>query len=726
MPGSPSAPTPDIIRVSFEEIQFEPDSQHFRARDIKVVAGEYTVTGKFAEGVMDKEIAFTGGATLTYRGQTINGETIRFSPPTKRYRIEGLHSSLSPEFLGGRLLSPLNLRGSEIYGRQNEPIIGIDIDATTCERANPHYFVRAGEVRVEPGKTVILKRATLVFWGKRIITLPTLVIPLNRRIRNSGYTPQFGRSVDEGFFVKSALNYLLADRAPGLFRLDLMEKKGIGTGIEQDWNLAKTAGLLALYAIPTGGTNKNLSGRLNNRFNLGGGEMLTLDTDYQKNSYQALPETTNSSTRLGFNRSVAGSNTGLNMSKQSTQSGGSSNTSLAANLTQGFQFGRSISTNFNADYSQYKSGSGSSTLQTTETLATRFQADQRSQNYSLQLTANRNVPIGQRATGSFFGGVERLPELSLTNYRFTQGWLSRIPANFLLSAGRYMEGGSGSASSTTQTDRAVFGFDITNTRLSLSKSTDLNVAGGFQQSMYGDGFAQYVIRNNTTLTQRWNKRSGVNFNYTYQRPEGGTPFRFDQLGQYHALNADAGFLDDRRLQLTARVGYDFARTSFGGAPAQPWQTLSANLLIRPVNWARMRNLFTFDPNTGKMVSATASLQIRGHRELSFDTVARYDPSRHRFGNINSYINLPIGNQWRVLAILQYNGYLNRFESRNLEVIKSLSDCMEASFTYIDNPFGFRNDRQFYFQIRIKALPTIQRFGTGQYGQALDTGIGEIY
>ena len=74
--------------------------------------------------------------------------------------------------------------------------------------------------------------------------------------------------------------------------------------------LAKTAGLLALYAIPTGGTNKNLSGRLNNRFNLGGGETLTLDTDYQKNSYLALPETTNSSTRLGFNRSVAGSNTG--------------------------------------------------------------------------------------------------------------------------------------------------------------------------------------------------------------------------------------------------------------------------------------------------------------------------------------------------------------------------------------------------------------------------------
>jgi hypothetical protein len=79
----------------------------------------------------------------------------------------------------------------------------------------------------------------------------------------------------------------------------------------------------------------------------------------------------------------------------------------------------------------------------------------------------------------------------------------------------------------------------------------------------------------------------------------------------------------------------------------------------------------------------------------------------------------------VIAILQYNGFLNRFESRNLEVIRDLH-CMEAVFTYIDNPFGFRNDKQFYFQLRIKALPQARGIGTGQFGQALDTGVGEIF
>src|SRR5262249_16446228 len=256
------------------------------------------------------------------------------------------------------------------------------------------------------------------------------------------------------------------------------------------------------------------------------------------------------------------------------------------------------------------------TSQRTEQLSTRFQADQHTNNYSLQLSMNRNVPIGNRAVGSFFGGVEKLPELSLTNYRFTQGFLSKAPVNFLLSAGRYSEGDtSGTGSTTVQTDRGVAGFDLTGSRYRLSPSTDLNVAGGFQQFLYTDGFAQYVVRNNTTLTQRFNKRSGVNFNYTYQRLEGATPFRFDRQGQFHALNADMGMLDDSHIQLSVRVGYDFARTGFSGFAPMPWQTVSANLLIRPVNWARERTLFSFDPNTGKFVSATADLRFRGHNDF---------------------------------------------------------------------------------------------------------------
>jgi len=728
IPRQTPSPLPrlsDIVEITADEAELE--GNILRAKNVRVAVGEYTLLGGRVEGDIEKELLFTDNASLTFRGQRIVGDAIRFSLKSKAFRVENLHTSLSPEFLQGYLLSPLYLSAGTIQGQRNRPLIGEDIDATTCERPRPDYLLRAGEVKVEQGKRIILRRATFILWGKRLFTLPTLIIPLDQRPRSlrTDYLPNFGRTQEEGWFVKSALSYLLADRVPGLLHLDVMEKKGLGTGFEQAWNLAKSAGTLTFYAIPTGGTNRNLSGHLNNRLSLGGGQFLTTENSFQQNSFLALPNTTSFNTRLGYTRIEEGLSTTLHIGRNAIDSAGSTSRSYTLNLAQDWQYSSFGRMGLTADYSRY-STSGPGFSQRTEQLSTRFNASHRSDNFILELTANKNIPIGQRLAQSFFSGVEKLPEITLSQFRFTRGTLSQIPATFSLSVGKYSEGSTafGSGAARTTTERVVAGFDIANIRYRLSPSTGLNISAGFQQYFYGEGAAQYVVRNTAQLTQRWNKRSGLNLSYHYQRPEGGTPFLFDRLGQFHTLHADIGFLDDRRLQLTARVGYDFAQRGFGGF-RQPWQTLSANLLLRPIEWARLRNLITFDPNTGKLLFVTTDLRLRGHNEFALDLVARYDPRQRKVGNLNGYFNLPIGNLWRVIALFQYNGFLNRFESRNLQIIRDFH-CLEASLTYMENPFGFRSDRQIFFQLRIKAFPIFQRFGIGQFGQVIDTSIGEAY
>lgn len=735
------------MKISGAEVERE--GTHIRGRSVVIEIGEYTLTAGLVEGDTTRELVFSDNPKLTVRDATITGDTIRFDVRTKAYRIDNLRTALSPDFLQGRLLDDLYLSGETIFGRRRDPIFGELIDATTCDKPDPDYLVRGQEIEVVPGQRVVIRHATFYLWGHRIITLPTFIIPLDKRPRRLrlSHLPQVGRSVEEGYFAKTAFDTLIANRIPGLLRLDLMEKKGVGIGTEQDWRFLRSAGALALYAIPTSGLSKNVSARFDQRQDFGGGQSITLGNDYQKNSYLALPETTNFNTRFGYSRNVEGASTLFNLSRTATDSTSTTfdltgnpikstyrSRSYTGSLGQTLQLDPSFNMSFNADYSRYGTsspGAGTSRLfQQTEQLSTRFQADKRESNYALQLAANKNVPIGSQTQQSFFGGVEKLPEVSLTNYQFTRGLLSQLPATFSVSAGKYSESGSfGFGSGTTAqkvaTERVVAGFDVSNTRVPLGPRTDLNIGGSFQQFLYGqDGIAQYVIRNNTTLTQRWNRSSGINFNYTYQQPEGGTPFRFDQQSRYHALNADIGFLDDRRIQLTARVGYDFGQQSFGGITS-PWQSLSVNLLVRPINWVRFRSLLTFDPNTSRFVSSVADLRLRGHNDTAFDLVGRFDPQRHKFGQINGYFNFTIAREWRLIALFQYNGYLNRFESRNLQIIKDLH-CMEASLTYIDNPFGFRNDRQIFFSLRIKALPFFQRFGVGQFGQAIDTSVGEIY
>jgi hypothetical protein len=721
---------PDVGTVEYEEASIV--GSRIKARNVRVTVGEYTLRGGELEGDLERELVFTGNPSLTFRGQVLTGDRILFSPKAKTFRVENLHTALTPDFLQGRLLSPLYLSAGSISGRRRDPIIGMDLDATTCELSRPDYLVRAGEVIVEPEKRVVLKRATFILWGVRLVTLPVIVIPLDQRLRRprADYLPEFGRSQEEGWFVKAALSYLLADRAPGLYRVDLMEKKGIGLGVEQNWSLTRWEGAFAIYAIPTGGTSRNLSGRVSNRLSLGGGQLLSLDNDFQQNSYLSLPQTTNFHTRLGYQLQTGGINVGLNLTRMATDTEGFRTRSYSASLSQSYPLGKTGSISFSGDYSRFSSVTLPSefnpkgAFQRTEQLHTRMQADQRGDNYLLQFVANKSIPVGKRVGQSFFSGVEKIPEITLSNYRFRRGYLSTLPLTFSLSFGQYSEGGSlfGQQPSTkTTSERVIVGLDAANLRYPLSRSTQLSINSGFQQYFYGEGAAQYVIRSNATLTQQWNRRSGINFTYAYQRPRGGTPFRFDQLGQYHTLNTDIGFLDDSRLQLTARIGYDFAQSGFGGF-RQPWQTLAINLLARPAPWARLQNLLSYDPNNGRMQNIISDLRFRGRNDFSLDMVARYDPVRHKFGNINSYVNLPIGNLWRVVALLQYNGYLKRFESRNIQVVRDLH-CLEASLTYIDNPFGYRNDRQIYFQVRIKAIPIFQRFGTGQFGQAIDTGIG---
>ncbi|HSV74372.1 MAG TPA: hypothetical protein VLH79_11490 [Chthonomonadales bacterium] len=703
-----------------------------RARGVTMTLGEYMLAGERLEGDLDGEIVFTGNPSLTYRGQELRGDLIRFAPRTRAYRIEGLRSGLSSDFLQGRLLSPLYLTASSIAGVRGEPIIGSQGLVTTCDREVPHYVLGAAAIEVEPGRRATLRRAALNLWGHRLLTLPTFVVPLDERSARlrTRRLPNVGRSAEEGWYAKSTFDFGTRGAAPGVLHLDVMERKGIGVGVDQEWDTPRVAGHASFYAIPTGGTQRDLSARISGRLSLGEGQGLRLASDFQRNSFQAMPETTSLNYRLSYDLRTQAASTLIGLGRQATESGGLSTRTHAATLTQSLQLSRTASVNLQADYSRHWSaGRGLTTGLTTfehltEQLTTRLQADQRAPNYTLRLVANRSVPVGAGAAQSFFGGVERLPELSLTNFRFTGGWLAEADARFAVSAGRFSEGRAGRAARRRiMTERVVTSVDIDDRRYALSATTDANIGVGFRQYWYADGYAQYVLRSRSSLTQRWSGRSVLNVTHNYQQPHGGTPFRFDVQSRTHTLDADVGFLDDRRLQLTARVGYDFSGSSFGGV-RRPWHTLAANVLVRPAEWARMQYLASFDPNSGRLTSVVSDWRFRGTGGLAIDVVARYDPARRRFGSVNSFFDLPVGSVWRVAGLFQYNGHLGRFESRNLQIVRDLH-CLEASLTFMENPHGFRNDRQIFFQLRIKALPVFQRFGVGQFGQALDTGVGGL-
>lgn len=711
--------TPNVAHITYESAEFE--GSKIKATNVSVQIGEYSLTGGRLVGDFNNELIFSDNPVLTYKGQTFHGKEIHFFPKNNAWYIDSPKTALTPQFLEGRLTSPLYIYGKDINGKSKNEIIGTDILTTTCDKKKEDYYFLSKKIDVTPGKQVILRHSEFVLWGHHLIDIPTLIIPLDKKPRkfSISHPPMVGESVDEGFFVKSSMNYLLSKNAPGLLKLDLMQKKGIGLGIEQDWKLARMIGVAALYAIPTSGFGKNVTGELHNNFNLGGGQSLQLSTDFQKQSYLALPETTAFQSRLGYILQAMHDNFSMNVSRNENSSSGFTSTSTNANLSQSYH-NMGLQVDFNTDYSLNQSTSNSFSVNTQQ-INTKLNINQQASNYVLGLAANKTF-----SSGGEMGGVEKLPEVDLTNYRFLHGDLSKLPLLLNLSAGSYTEGVSLYPVVNSMTsDRVMLGADLNNLQYSLGGATDINFSEGFEQYLYSEGAAQYSLKNNITLTQRWGKYSGLHIIYAYLKSEGGTPFQFDRIGQYHTLNADVGFLDDRHVQLSLQTGYDLSQSSFGGIPSQPWQTVSGNLLLRPTPWMRLQNQATFDPNSGDFQTLNDDLDLKSNRFGEFELTTQYDPRQHVIGAMNSSFNIHIGKDWKLVGLVQYNGYLGRFESRNLQIIKDLH-CLEASLTYSDNPFGFRNDQQIYFTLRIKAFPFFRTFGAGQFGQAINTSMGKFY
>lgn len=99
-----------------------------------------------------------------------------------------------------------------------------------------------------------------------------------------------------------------------------------------------------------------------------------------------------------------------------------------------------------------------------------------------------------------------------------------------------------------------------------------------------------------------------------------------------------------------------------------------------------------------------------------------DGVRNSWANLNLFIDaLKIG-RLKVSALLLYNGYLQRFDSKHFALTYDLH-CAEAVLQVLENNTGFRPGREIVFFIRIKGLPFDTPFGIGNQGQPLDYGTG---
>jgi hypothetical protein len=729
---------PKLEILSHQGLKWNTDGTLLADGAIKARWRNYLLNAGRAEGSTETgQFLFSKVATLEGEGVFARGERIWLDTRERNWWLENGSTRLSPEFLQGNILADLYVRGQRVEGKPDfiEGQLG---SITTCDLDHPHFEWVARTFEAIPEKRAVLRHVQLRVLDHTLFTLPYVVVPLNQTYQRS-QLPEVGRSADEGFYLKYAIGYLLAQSAFGNAKFDLMEKKGLGVGVDQQYQ----GGSMNLYFLRDRSLKANsLTGRVSHAQPIGNLQT-NWNLDYRSNSYLVLPD-----------------NTAWNLSTDWTLPGKTGRTRLAARqglsktgVFESKNYGLSIQDNrtlgklrwnITGDYLDTRTlNAGSSVSGRREWLVRSSFSHPITglgnslSNVNAQLDFNRNVPVG--SASPFLGGLERVPELSFTGKLNTS---TSFDPTLRLSLGRFSEGGF---QRRTRAER--YAFDLNGQirtgktggredRLELSDSPDmsdqsdpqpaihnqssLNWQYGFRQAFYSDDTAQYILRSDTEARMQWSARSSFSLRWNYMRPYGYSPLLYDRSGFYNQLSADLRWSMGNGWSIAAQSGYDLQAHKL---QRDPWQSLWLNLLYEQPDVLRWRTNLVYDPNESKFTSLlTDMLWQFGDSRLALS--ARYDPRRAHWGSVNARLDALKWGKMRFSTILQYNGYLNRFEGRHFLLTYDLH-CAELEMRYIDNPFGFRRDREFLIYIRLKAFPPFSRFGYGQSGEALGGG-GESF
>jgi len=674
---------------------------------------EYTIQAQGVEGNLDRgEYLFKGSILLEGGGVDARGEMLRLNVRRRRWQLEGAGADLLPEFLKYQLQGAVRLSGQQVEGEQEEAHLHQG-EMTTCLLEHPHYHFSAGRVDVVVDKRLVARDVSLSALGRRLFTIPTLVVPLDRRL-SRGTLPQVGQSVEEGYYIKTALGYLLGDNA-GTARIDLMQKKGVGLGFDQQYLLGGAAGLLSLYYLNdrSRGT-RSVTAQLRHEQKLLGFDA-RLTGDLRSGSYLYYSDTRASSWQLSLSRAWSGGNLSIVSRLSQQSSAGYVSDSTVNSLRWNQRWGTRASLTLSTDLSRFRSLAGGEVRSQQEQLATQAMLSGDAGKFDWNLSFNRIVPVGGQRGGFTFGGLEKTPELtvSTTDRRL----LGR-------DMGLQMQLGLGSFRELPQgqpIQRLLFETRWSPS-LPVGDRTSLTYSGLFRQVFTSDGTAQYILQGNASWQVRYGQNSRWYMDYRYLRPYGFTPLRTEYTGTTNFASAGLEWNAGRAFSLRAYTGYDLFARQRG---SRPWQPLNLGIQWQPNPVWTLNVQSTLNLNEGQWNYLRAYLRARSPA-FSMNLNSVYDPIRRQWANASLWVDTQVfKTPLRVQTYLTYNGYAKRFEGRQLLLTWDLH-CWEMSLGYIDNPLGFRADREVVFRLRIKAFPEAQRFGVGQFGQLLETGGGWTY
>jgi hypothetical protein len=675
--------------------------------NVHLVYGEFEIFGDKVTGDRRTEVfKIEGQARLTGPSESVVGETIEADLKNGTYRFEDGTARLGPQRLEKSTSGDVYVTAKAGAGTPDD-FDTVEGSLTTCSYDSPHFVLEARTTRVRPGRRAELRDVRLKVLGRTVLGLPFVVVPLTPDAPK--YIPEVGQSPDEGTFVKTRLSTPLPGESYIDHRIDLMSRLGVGLGA--DWNYIGSGldGVLSVYGLT--GTRRSLTLTSRHGQKLGAGR-LSVDGSFQRENYLTAPESTlwniagqylldwgGGSTRFGYTR-VESRTTGFETQNQT------------ASLADSRAFG-SLRIQTEAAFSRNDASQGTLARTSIERLDVRWRGQLSLRSLDAELLYQRSLPVG--SSQGFFSASDRTPMLSLTTTSarlFGGRFGTAVPLELGASVGELSD-------PRTPDPITRLGFDALLRRSDqLGSGTRLDWGGRFQQGLYSDDTAQYVLAYDASVRQALGRSGSLGVNYRYLRPFGFTPLGIDSTGRNDAASLDLSVQAGPALSFSAATGYDILLADRGEVP---WQQLYLRSSWRPGQWAQVDLSAVYD--TFNKVWGTLRLDSKWRfGETRVSVGAAYDGRRSQWAGLNAIVEAFRIGRVTANAIVAYNGYTSRVDAQQYQLVYDMH-CTEAVFELTDNQAGFRSGRTFAFYLRIKALPAGGPFGVGRRGESVGSGFG---
>ena len=719
LPGNPlpprdaSLPPPESNDPSFQILRSGATTRS--GNTVKMTGGAefiargYHVFADEADGNLATTIFnLSGHVKVIGHGAIINGERITADLTNRSYRAYDANSQLSPSLIKGQIRGDLYTKGAESFGNQGETRTYAG-SVTTCDKPDPHFELESDDTVVRPGRRAIFRKAHLRVFGHTILSLPFLSVPLDDRTYNN--LPQVGQSQDEGYYVKNRFGVPIKGNTFLNTRLDYMTKLGTGYGGDYGYESPVVAGLTKVYLI-SGSTNSLVvNNQHQQKFSFGS---LSLDNSYTKDDYLTSPDATNINSRLQLVMPQhTGATSTFSLNRTSNDGGSNKSEYRTISLNDSRNFGRDTRSLVDLSWvtsSNEYTGSPSSNSQE---MNVRFQGSQELRKATANLEYQRNIPIGDNP--NFYSGADRTTVFTLNTDAqrlISSKFAAVLPFRSSLSLGEFLDPRSQGHLTRTNFDLDVQRPDRTENRFRVDYNAQFN------QGIYSDDTAQYVLGFGTAASYRLGRAMAANLRYNYLRPEGYAPLSIDYAGQSHSASTDITFKPQKYVLVGAQTGFDFLQAK---QQQTGWQQISLRSEFVPTGYFSLRALSSYDTISEVWSGVKLDLNYRaGATTLSIG--ARYDGYRKAWSNANLYLgNLKIG-RTSLSSILSYNGFTKEFDAQQYNFVYDLH-CAEAVLSVAEYSTGFRPGKEVQFFLRLKALPFDSLFGLGRRGQPLSTGSG---